>query len=262
MYQNKSNSSFLIEVYNEEKNIVICINSIIWADKIIVIDTNSNDNSRLNAKKFTKYIYIFKKINYVEEVRNYGLQQVKTDWVFVLDADETLPPGAEKIIRKLIQDKTVDGYWFPRRAYISKTNYLKHGYFYPDYQLRLFRANKNIRYSGVIHEQPMIPKEKVKYINELEIYHNTSHCKYDAWIHFFRMVPYISIEGKELAKSNTPTWKFLYLIPLDFIRHIWRSFIKLEGYKDGYPGLRAAVIFSKYKTCVNIYALFCRITHT
>lgn len=247
--------SLLVNTFNEGRIINSCLQKMSWVDEIIVIDMGSIDETVFIVQKYTPKIYQFKKYNYVEPARNYAIIKASSDWVFILDPDEILSENGEKCVRKIINEASYDGYFFPRRTYITDSTYLKHGYFYPDYQLRLFRNNGKIRYSGKIHEQPVIPKERTKIIDEVEIYHNTSHCKYDAWIHFFRFRNYIPIEGKELADTNISAYKLLYLIPLDFIRHIYRSFIKLDGYKDGYLGFRAAVIFSMYKTCVNCYAL-------
>lgn len=251
--------SAIINTYNEKSNIDICLKRLKLADEIIIVDMYSSDKTIEISKKYKVKIYYHKNHYHVEPARNYAISKATKEWVLVLDADESLSPNAEERIKQIVLDKKTDGYSFPRRVYINENIYLKYGYFYPDYQLRLFRNNGKIKYSGKIHEQPVIPKEKIKYIDSIEILHNTSHCKYDSYLHFFRFKNYIPIEGKLLGDSGMSIRNLLKTTILDFPRHTYRSFIKLKGYKDGYPGFRAAVIFSLYKSCVNLYALFFRL---
>lgn len=255
MQQNKQTLSLIVDTLNEEENIDECCKNLHWVDEMIIVDMHSSDQTRKIIKKYTNKIFLFRKSYIVEAVRNFSISKTTQKWILIIDADERMPEGAEKIIRKLIEDKNVDGYWFPRKQYINEKTYLKHGYFYPDLQLRLFRNNGKIKYSGVIHEQPFIPKERTKIINELQVIHNSSHTKYDSIFHFNRFSNYIKIEGKEESRSSISAGRLFVLIPLDFVRHIYRSFIKLEGYKDGYAGFRAAFIFSLYKACVHFEAL-------
>lgn len=255
----KKGISVVINTYNEEKNIKECISCLIWADEIIIADMHSNDRTINIAKEYTSKIFFSKKYQYVEPARNFAISKTTKNWILIIDADEIFSDNKGSKIRKLIHNNEVDGYLFSRRAYINNDYYLKHGYFYPDYQLRLFKNNGNIKYSGKIHEQPVIPKNKTKIINEIEIYHNPSHSKYDSILHFYRFFSYIRIEGEEMSRKKVSSFQLMYLIPLDFLRHVYRSFIKLHGYKDGYPGFRAAVIYALYKSSIYGYAFWVRI---
>lgn len=248
--------SAVINTYNEENNIVDCLQTINWVEEIILVDTGSTDRTIEYARKFTKNIFIYSCCDYVEQVRNFGINKAKNDWILIIDADETLPVVSEKIIRHLIKNKSIDGYLFPRRNYISRTTYLKHGYFYPDYQLRLFRNRNNIRYSSVIHEQPKIIKERTKLVPELEIIHNSSHSKYNAFSSFRRFFSYILIEGKDFAEKKDLNYGFLFNSLYETCKHFFRSFIRLKGYKDGYFGFRAAILFGLYKESIQIYAMW------
>lgn len=250
--------SGIINTYNEADNISTCIKSIKWVDEIIIVDMDSTDNTLSLAKKFTSKIFTFPYSEYVETARNLALSKASSDWILVLDADESLPPDTEKIIRGLILNKQFDGYIFPRRNYINDKTYLKYGYFYPDYQLRLFRNKKEIKYSGIIHEQPIINPKKVKLINNLEIHHNYSHSKYNSFFSFYRFLRYIKIEGENKARSNITNTQLLFEILLELIRNFYRSFIKLNGYKDSYDGFRAAVLYSFYKASIPFYSLLIR----
>lgn len=254
--------SAIINTYNEEENIEECLRCIRWVDEIIVVDMHSTDNTVEISKKYTNKIFYYQKLSFVEPARNYAISKAAKDWILILDADERLPVNAEKVIRYLIKNNQIDGYSFPRKTYIKGDYYLKFGYFYPDYQLRLFRKDRNFRYSNKIHLQVKSnEKVKTKLTNILEITHNLSHCKYDSFFHLSRFIPYISIEGKELSETPIASTWLIFSVIFDPIRHFYRSFIKLEGYKDGYPGLRAALIYSLYKLSVIIVALYYRIRY-
>ncbi len=246
--------SSVVITYNEETNLKSCLESVRWVDEIVIVDSLSTDHTLDIAKQYTNRIYFNKFENDFSKLRNIGLDKVNGEWVLVLDSDEYLPKNAESIIKKLIMNDITDGFLFPRRNYINKNKYLKHGYFYPDYQLRLFRNNKQIRYSGFIHEQPRLHKSKIKKIDDVEIYHNYSHTKYNSFTSFYRFFPYIRIEAAIRAKKENNIILLLIATVKDIIKHFYGSFIKQTGYKDGYSGFRAAFMHSLYLGSISFYA--------
>ncbi len=251
--------SALIITFNEESNIERCLQSIKWVDDIVIVDSFSSDNTISVGKKYTNNIYFKKFESNFSLIRNFGIDKVKNEWILVLDADEYLSTFAETIIRKLISNNNADGYLFPRRNYVNKNIYLKHGYFYPDYQLRLFRNSKNIRYSGHIHEQPVIEQSMTKIINYVEIYHNCSHTKYDSFKSFCRFFPYIKIEAYTKAKNVNSSILLIIKGFMEIIKNFYKSFFILKGYMDGYLGFRAALLHSFYLGSISLYAAFIKI---
>ena len=145
-------SAYVI-TYNEQENIKDCLESIKWADEKVVVDSYSTDDTIKLAKKYTSRIFLHKYENDLVKQRNFAISKVKYSWILTIDADETLVNDSEDSIRSLINRNDIDGYWFPRRSYINQDTYLKHGLFYPDWQLRLFRNKKNIYYGGPLHEK-------------------------------------------------------------------------------------------------------------
>lgn len=252
--------SCVINTYNEGESILKCLNSIKWVNEIVIVDMGSTDNTVNIANKFTNKIFETPYRGYVELARNYALSKAKNNWILVLDADEYLNDKIEGKIGKLIEKHyKIKGFYIPRRNYINKYQYLKYGYFYPDYQLRLFKNDPTIKYSGVIHEQVQMPHQETFKINDFEIYHNSSHSKYNSFFSYKRLITYIKIEGANLSKSKISLMNlFIDLIYIP-IRHFWRSFIKLKGYKDGYAGFRAALIYAIYQKSVIFYSIKARI---
>lgn len=257
MQQKNNLISAIVITYNEENNLDKSLESINWIDEIIVIDSYSDDQTVNIAKKYTGKIFYKKFEDNFSDQRNFALQKVshKSKWILVLDADESLSNRSRPIIEKLIQLKQFDGYWLPRRNYISVNTYLRHGLFYPDYQLRLFRNESNIKYRGAIHEELTIDKYKTQEITSVEIYHNYSHTKYDKLASFLRFVPYMKIESKNLAKSTKSNARLFFEGIWDVFRFFFSSFIRGKGYKDGYSGLRAGLLFSFYRGLVSFIAI-------
>lgn len=258
MLKSKKISAVII-TFNEESNLDRCLQSIKWVDDIVIIDSFSSDNTISVGKKYTNNIYSKKFESNFSLIRNFGIDKVKNEWILVLDADEYFSNNAETIIRKLITNNNVDGYLFPRRNYVNKNSYLKHGYFYPDYQLRLFKNNKKIRYFGHIHEQPVVEQKMTKIINYLEIYHNCSHTKYDSISSFCRFFPYIKIEANNKAKNVNSSILLIIAGLMEVIKNFYKSFFKLKGYMDGYLGFRAALLHSFYLGSIPLYAAFIKI---
>lgn len=258
--RNKNRISVQLITLNEEKDIKSCLESVEWNDDIILIDSYSSDKTVEIAKKYTDKIYFRKFTGDYSEQRNFALSRATGEWVMVLDADEKLPDNSESIIKKLIREKDVDGYWFPRRNYINEKIYLKHGYFYPDWQLRLFRNSKSIRYKGVVHELPEINRDRTKRIRALEIIHKPSHTKYNSFFSFQRFLPFIKTEVQSIIKSDLSLRAYLKESCTNLLRHFYRSFVKEKGYKDGYAGFRAAFLYALYRSVIYLYAAYLNIT--
>ena len=259
MTQRINSISAMVITYNEEENIERCLESIKWVDEIIVIDSYSKDNTVDIVKKYTNKIYINKFDNDFSKQRNFALKYMGSKWILVLDADETLSSNSKSLLKDLLSTKVIDGYWFSRRNYIDKKNYLKFGYFYPDYQLRLFKNKKGLKYFGAIHEQPNVSGRRTKKINSVEIYHNYYHTKYDSFFSFPRLFKYIRIESIPIFKSDKSTIRLLLDSLIGIIRHFYRSFFKFEGYKDGYLGFRAALIHAIYIVAISFNAFIIRL---
>lgn len=261
MYTHKKHKiSGLIITYNEENNIERCLKSVHWLDEIIVLDSYSSDKTTEIAKQYTRKIFSRKFDNDFSRHRNYALKFTSGDWILSIDADEVLLPGTERIVRSLVSDKSTLGFWFPRRHYVSSTKYLKYGIFYPDWQLRLFKHNKGINYIGRVHEKLNIVENKTKKIKEVEIIHNETHTKYNSLLSFKRFFPYILIEGKDISEGKISSTKLIVNGIIKFFKEFSLSFIKYQGFKDEYSGLKAALIYALYKSSIYYYAVYRRIS--
>jgi glycosyltransferase involved in cell wall biosynthesis len=133
--------SIVVPIKNEAANLSRCLASVSWADEIFVVDSQSTDGSQEMAEQFGAKVVQFHFTGAWPKKKNWALENLpfKHEWVFILDADEVLPPEAEDEIRKIVgvPNHPVDGYWINRR-FMFMSKWLKHAY-YPNWNLRLFK---------------------------------------------------------------------------------------------------------------------------
>jgi len=212
-------------------------------DEITVVDTGSTDKTITLAKKYTKNVFEVPLNQDFSIVRNYALSRSVGEWILVLDADEVLSDELKKQIPELIKHRTYDGFWFRRRWYIDNTRYLKHGLFYPDWQLRLFRNASDIQYIHRVHEEVTIPSEKTQQIHA-DIYHYDSIHKYLSWKGFRQLDGYIRMQAmmhkEERLSALTLLWKAVYTFIDMFVVGLTRG----KGMLDGWTGIKAHFFFA------------------
>jgi glycosyltransferase involved in cell wall biosynthesis len=132
--------SVIIPIRNEAGNLARCLASVRWADEICVVDSQSTDGSIAIAEQNGAQIVQFQFNGTWPKKKNWALENIpfRNDWVFILDADEVLPPEAEQEFAQAIAnagDKS--GYWINRR-FMFMGRWLRHAY-YPNWNLRLFK---------------------------------------------------------------------------------------------------------------------------
>jgi glycosyltransferase involved in cell wall biosynthesis len=133
--------SILIPIRNEAVNLPRCLESVSWAGEIFVVDSQSTDGSQRIAEEHGATVVQFHFNGTWPKEKNWALENLpfQHEWVFILDADEVLPPEAEAEFAHIVTDERhgVAGYWINRR-FMFMGKWLKHAY-YPNWNLRLFR---------------------------------------------------------------------------------------------------------------------------
>lgn len=132
--------SVLVPIKNEATNLRRCLDSIEWADEIFVVDSQSTDGSLVVAQEYGAQVVQFHFNGTWPKKKNWALENLRfrNEWIFILDADEVLPPAAEEEFARAIANagETV-GYWI-NRHFMFMGRWLRHSY-YPNWNLRLFR---------------------------------------------------------------------------------------------------------------------------
>jgi glycosyltransferase involved in cell wall biosynthesis len=123
---------------NEEANLGRTLASVRWADEIVVVDSGSTDRTCDIAREYGARVIVEPWRGYTAQ-KNYALELCKKDWILSLDADEEVSPELADEIRGVLSGpRSLDGYSMPRKN-LFLGRWMRHGGFYPDPKLRLFR---------------------------------------------------------------------------------------------------------------------------
>ena len=123
---------------NEEANLPRTLESVKWADEIVVVDSGSRDRTVEIAESFGAKTSYHAFGGHGEQ-KNVALDLCTSDWTLLLDADEVLTPELQREIQELLAgEPKFDAYWIPRlNLYFGR--WIRHGGFYPDRKMRLFQ---------------------------------------------------------------------------------------------------------------------------
>ncbi|MBI2134189.1 glycosyltransferase [Candidatus Woesearchaeota archaeon] len=127
-------------------------------DEIIVVDTGSVDRTPVIARELGAKIIHFDWNDDFAEARNFGLKNVSSDWVFFLDADEEVLKEQAQGLRKLA-DSDMDAFLFIQKNFSNNSGFgfipeSRRGFkgYFPSFIVRMFRADRGIRFEGFVHE--------------------------------------------------------------------------------------------------------------
>ena len=231
--------SISIIAFNEEHNIRDCLESVKWADEIIVVDSHSTDRTRDIAHEYTERIIERDWPGHVEQ-KNFALEQTTCDWVFCVDADERVSPELADEIGRILgaNDRPEAGYSVPRKVfYLGR--WITHGGWYPDRKLRLVRRGK-ARWAGVNPHDHLYADGPVGKLKG-DLYHYTYRNLSD---HLNTINKFTTIAAGELHKNGKgcPLFHMLVNAPARFFK---MYFLRL-GFLDGLPGFVVAWLAGYY----------------
>ncbi len=232
----------IILTKNEARHIVGCIDSLRWADRIVVFDSYSDDDTVALATAAGAQVFQRPFDNYAAQ-RNAALAAVApadgaNSWVFFVDADERGTPALAGEIRRVIDERPESGWFVPRHNYIFGRLTLGAGW-YPDYQFRLLRHGR-ARYVRPVHELGEVDGA-VGYLEQPLIHYN-----YRDPAHFHaKQRFYVEHDAAILKEEGTRPKPRNYL--LQPLRQFWWRFVILKGYRDGLHGLRLSLYMTYYE---------------
>lgn len=230
--------SVSIICFNEEKKIRRCLESVKWADEIIVLDSFSTDKTLDICREYTDKIHQHEFDGHIQQ-KNRAIDLCSNDWVFCIDADEVVTEKLRDSILK-IDTNNSDYYGFavPRKVfYLGK--WINHGGWYPDYKIRFFNK-KYGRWGGVNPHDTVIVKGKTSFLKG-----DLQHYSYEnISAHLNQINKFTDIMAREYeALSKKASVINLTIRP--FIKFFKMYFIKL-GFLDGRRGFIIAIIASFY----------------
>jgi glycosyltransferase involved in cell wall biosynthesis len=224
---------------NEEANLAACLESVAFADEIVVLDAGSTDGTLEIARRFTDRVYSEPWAGYSRQ-KNRAFDLATGDWILSLDADERITPdlGAEIVV--LLEDPppAVDGYRLPFKVYY-RGKWIRHGGFYPEVHLRLFRRGRGRFGERAVHEAIEVDGP----VGLLE--HPVEHHTYQSVSDYIRrMERYSTLSAEEYFSKGRRTGSLGVVGRAAFT--FFRMYVLERGFLDGYEGLLLAGLYGMY----------------
>lgn len=230
--------SVTVITLNEAANLAGALESVSWADEIVVVDSQSTDDTVRIARRFTDRVFVRPWPGYVAQ-KNFAAEQATHDWIFSLDADERVPPALASEVRAILeQDPPAAGYRLPRVAF-HLGRWIRSTDWYPDYQLRLY-DRRRARWTGqYVHESVTADGPVSTLRGELHHY-----AYRDLAQHLRTMDRYTTLAARQMFENGRRAgWFELFVHPrLAF----FRNYILRGGFRDGLPGLIVSAMNAQY----------------
>lgn len=147
--------SVILITKNEAANIRDCLQSVAWADEIIVIDSASTDETARIAKEMGAQVHVHTDWPGFGPQKNRALGYAGKDWIFSIDADERVTPELRVEIEQAMCSGETDGYYCPRLSQFCG-QFVHHSGWYPDYVLRLFKRGTGRFSDSLVHESVLL----------------------------------------------------------------------------------------------------------
>ncbi|GIU81320.1 MAG: glycosyltransferase family 2 protein [Acidobacteria bacterium] len=240
--------SACIITFNEEKNIERAINSVKWADEIIVVDSESTDRTREIAESLGAKVFVQKWLGFGKQ-KQFAVDKAQHDWILSLDADEEVSESLrDEILSLKNSDQLIaDGYKIKRLS-IYMNRPIRHGDWYPDWQLRLFNRKKGKWKDVPIHESfEMNPNTKIE-----KLKNQIFHYSVENFTHHNRMITerYAPLAALMMFQNGKRT--SIPKIILSPLLAFCRSYFLKLGFLDGFAGFCIAYFTAHHNIMKNL----------
>ena len=230
--------SAVIITHNEEDNIRDCLESVKWADEIVVLDSDSDDRTAEICREYDIRFYNESWKGFSHQ-KNSAISKATKNWVLCLDADERVIPELRKEIESILKSTNPkDGYFIPRKSFFLG-RWIKHCGWYPDYYLRLFKKGKGFFKIREVHEAIDLNGSTGHMKNPLEHYTYKTISDY-----IQRLDHYSTLAAKELLRENK-IYGIHHIILKPLYTFINMYIIRL-GLLEGYYGFMLSALYSFY----------------
>jgi glycosyltransferase involved in cell wall biosynthesis len=235
--------SAIIITKNEAANIRACLESVVWADEIIVVDSGSSDATVDICRELGAQVHVHEWPGFGMQ-KNRALSYATHEWIFSIDADERVTPELQSQLINAMYEDNEDGFYVPRLSQFCG-KFIHHSGWYPDYVLRLFRRTKGRFSDDMVHERVILegatgrlssPLLHYSYLNEADVRRKTEQYAKAGAMQMFT-------NGKATTLADAPLragWAFI------------RTYCLRLGFLDGIAGFNVALMnarttYLKYK---------------
>jgi glycosyltransferase involved in cell wall biosynthesis len=234
-----SKVSVYVLAFNDEPYMRACLESVKWADELIVVDSYSTDATEKISREYTDRVYQHPFQGF-GQLRNAAVAHATHDWIFSLDTDERATPELRDEIRELVnRGPQAVAYFVPRKNYFLG-RWIRHSGWYPDYrQPQLFRKGRMRYREQIVHEGYEVDGT-VGYLRS----HVLQYPFRDLDHYLAKMDRYSDLMARRMAQEGR---RFR---PHQLLTHPAATFLKMyvarAGYLDGMPGLILSGLYAYY----------------
>ena len=249
--------SVVVITYNEESNLARTLESVrpLLPDaEIIVVDSGSTDRTVEIAKSFGAKVFLEEWKGYAAQ-KNSAIEKATGDWILSLDADESLEPELAKLIaghsspaqagsaewcltttlagrgaaNLPLAKAQLTGFWLPRKNFFLG-RWIKHGGFWPDRKLRLFRRGTGRVKKALVHEAIEVSG------NTIALQYAILHHSYPTLSDYIDHMNRYSSLGAEMAVAKGQRGNLINIVVRPLLTFVYNYFLRL-GFLDGREGL-------------------------
>jgi glycosyltransferase involved in cell wall biosynthesis len=232
----KKRLTALLIVKNEEKRIRRCLESVKWADEIVVVDGYSTDKTIDICNEYNAKIVQHKFDGSFDTDCNLGIESSSSDWIIKLDADEVVTDSLRRDIESVLEDdKGYSAFKFKRKNFFLG-HFMKYGGWY-HYSLHFLKKGK-ARYKGHIHETLIVDGK----IGRLE--GDCEHYPFNSLSEFIkRHNRYSGIEAKKILDSQgvLDLKVIMYNLKIKPLKRFWKFYVKKRGFREGIYGFMFSI---------------------
>jgi glycosyltransferase involved in cell wall biosynthesis len=223
---------------NEASDIADALASVSWADEIIVVDSESTDDTVAIARRYTDRVVIRPWPGYVAQ-KNFAASLSRNEWILSLDADERVTPALADEIKSLMAAEPTHAAFLVRRTTWHLGRWIRTTDWYPDHQYRLYDRRRAEWAGRYVHETMTVRGTVGRLRGELQ------HFAYrDISDHLETIDRYTTYAAREMYENGRRSGLFDLAghPPLAFLR----NYILKGGVRDGAVGLIISALNSYY----------------
>ena len=236
---NRQKLSVVIITKNAADKVRNCLESVKWADEVVIVDGGSTDGTIEIAREYTDKIVSSEFQGFGEE-RNKGTKEAKGDWILQLDADEVVTDAFRSRLQRIIEgeDEGCVSFKFRRKNIFMGKTMMRGGWYH--YSAHLFKKGL-AHYEGDIHEKLIVNGRQGKMEEGVEHYPFFSVSEF-----IERQNRYTTLQANEMFKENKdiPIKEVMYNLRVKPRKLFWKMYVRKRGLMEGRHGLIFSILFA------------------
>jgi glycosyltransferase involved in cell wall biosynthesis len=226
--------SVIIITKNEQNRIRACLESVKFADEIVVVDSGSQDQTVQICLSYTPHVFVTDWPGFGPQKQR-ALSKATGDWILSIDADEIVSEESKNEILQAISNPSIRGYYLPRLSFFCG-HPVRHCGWYPDYIIRLFQKQYGRFSEDIVHERIVLDGAASK------LQYPLIHYSYDNLEQVVDKLNYYSSLGaQKLLQDKRHSRGGLLTAIIRALAAFSRTFILKAGFLDGRIGFVIAV---------------------